>query len=150
MQKPARMLRELIGSLCRDPVTVRYPYERLKMPPMYRGRIAFQNDLCVGCKICMRDCPSKAIEIIALPVEKYQFTYQSLLEAKKVSVQVDRGGKKRFNAVINLGKCLFCAQCVESCPRKALFLTDDYELATLDKDRLLRTYEEDPRLAKKT
>jgi formate hydrogenlyase subunit 6/NADH:ubiquinone oxidoreductase subunit I len=143
------MLKELMGSLCCPPVTVRYPYERLKMPPRYRGRISFKSDLCVGCKICVRDCPSGAIEIVQLPGDKYQFTYRSLLEQKKVSLQIDRGGKKRFKAVFNLGKCLFCAQCVESCPRKALFETDDYELAVLDKEKLFRSYEETGHLAEK-
>ncbi len=143
MIKPGKMFRELMGSLCRDPVTVRYPYQKLKMPPKYRGRICFKSDLCVGCRLCVRDCPSGAIQIIQLPGEKYLFSYRSLLEGKKVSVQIEKAGKKKFKAVINLGKCLFCAQCVDTCPRKALFETEDYELAALEKERLFKTYEGD-------
>jgi formate hydrogenlyase subunit 6/NADH:ubiquinone oxidoreductase subunit I len=91
----------------------------------------------------MRDCPSGAIQIIQLPGEKYLFSYHSLLEGKKVNVQIEKPGKKRFKTVIDLGKCLFCAQCVETCPRKALSETEDYELAALSKDGLFRTYEGD-------
>ena len=141
MMKPARMLKEVVGSLCREPVTCRYPYEKSKIAPRYRGRISFDGDLCIGCKVCVRDCPSGAIEIFQVPGEKYQFSYRSLLQQKKVQVQIDKPGKKKFRAVINLGKCLYCAQCVEACPKKALRLTADYELATLDKDQLLRCYE---------
>jgi formate hydrogenlyase subunit 6/NADH:ubiquinone oxidoreductase subunit I len=143
MVKPGKMFKELMGSLFSAPITVRYPYQKLKMPPRYRGRISFKADLCVGCRLCVRDCPSGAIEIIQLPAEKYQFSYRSLLEGKKVAVPIEKATKKRFKAVINLGKCLFCAQCVETCPRKALFETEDYELAALDKERLLKTYEGD-------
>ncbi len=140
MARPAKMLRELIGSLCTVPITVRYPYQKLKMPPKYRGRISCKADLCVGCRLCVRDCPSGAIQIVQLPGEKYQFAYRSLLEGKKVNVQIEKPGKKKFKAVIDLGKCLFCAQCVETCPRKALSETEDYELAALTKDSLFRTY----------
>jgi formate hydrogenlyase subunit 6/NADH:ubiquinone oxidoreductase subunit I len=143
MVKPGKMFKELMGSLCSAPVTVRYPYQKLKMPAKYRGRISCKADLCVGCRLCVRDCPSGAIQIIQLPGEKYQFSYRSLLEGRKISVQIEKAGKKKFKAVINLGKCLFCAQCVDTCPRKALFETEDYELAALDKERLFRTYEED-------
>ena len=140
MQRPAKMLRELIGSLCTVPVTVRYPYQKLKMPPRYRGRISCKADLCVGCRLCVRDCPSGAIQIMQLPGDKYLFSYRSLLEGKKINVQIEKPGKKRFKAVLDLGKCLFCAQCVESCPRKALLETEDYELAALDKEKLSREY----------
>jgi len=143
MVRPAKMLKELIGSLCTEPITVRYPYQKLRMPPKYRGRIACKADLCVGCRLCVRDCPSDAIQILPLPGEKYQFSYRSLLEGKKVNVQIEKPGRKKFKAVIDLGKCLFCAQCAESCPRKALLETEDYELAALTKDRLIRTYEGD-------
>lgn len=34
---------------------------------------------------------------------------------------------------IDLGKCLFCEQCVESCPKDALVMTTEYELATSDR-----------------
>ena len=63
--------------------------------------------------MCARDCPAFAIEI----------------------VEVD--GKKRPQ--FDLNKCIFCNQCVESCPRNAIKGTAEYELATTDKNSLIIT-----------
>ena len=62
--------------------------------------------------MCMRDCPSAAITI--KPV-----------------------GEKKFVAEIDLAKCLYCAQCVDTCPKKALEATPDFELAQLEHGKLL-------------
>jgi formate hydrogenlyase subunit 6/NADH:ubiquinone oxidoreductase subunit I len=59
----------------------------------------------------MRDCPTGAIEIRKL-------------------------NEKEFVAEIDLGKCIYCAQCVDSCLKKALEVTPEYELAQLDNKKL--------------
>jgi formate hydrogenlyase subunit 6/NADH:ubiquinone oxidoreductase subunit I len=59
----------------------------------------------------MRDCPSGAIEI------------------RKI-------GEKQFEAEINLAKCIYCGQCVDSCLKKALEITAEFELAKLDPSQL--------------
>lgn len=127
MIKPGRMFTTLMKSLCKPPVTLRYPAQKRKMPPNYRGRICFSRDLCIGCKLCVKDCPSKAIEIMEAAA------------SPEPAVPVT---KKKFTCDINLARCLYCAQCVDSCPRKALINSDDYELASLDKKALLKHYKE--------
>ena len=72
----------------------------------------FRGKLRFGCKMCMRDCPSGAITI--KPV-----------------------GEKKFVAEIDLAKCLYCAQCVDTCPKEALEATPDFELAQLEHGKLL-------------
>jgi formate hydrogenlyase subunit 6/NADH:ubiquinone oxidoreductase subunit I len=64
-----------------------------------------------ACSVCERDCPAFAIKI----------------------VEVD--GKRRPQ--FDLNKCIFCNQCVESCPRGAIKGSDIYELATVDKKSLV-------------
>ena len=96
----------------KPPVTVRYPFERTEIPQDFRGKIAFDPKLCIGCKMCVRDCPSKAIEI------------------EKV------GEEKIFKANFYLDRCLYCAQCVDSCPKNALASTPQFELANYGRDRL--------------
>jgi formate hydrogenlyase subunit 6/NADH:ubiquinone oxidoreductase subunit I len=59
----------------------------------------------------MRDCPSTAIQI------------------RKV-------GEKRFECEIDLSKCIYCAQCVDGCPKKSLETTTEFELAALDRGTL--------------
>jgi formate hydrogenlyase subunit 6/NADH:ubiquinone oxidoreductase subunit I len=39
---------------------------------------------------------------------------------------------------LNLSKCVFCYQCAESCPKKAIKTTSTYELATTDKSTLTK------------
>lgn len=111
MKKVGKMAPEVLRSLVKKPATERYPFVKVTMPPSFRGRINFIPEKCIGCKMCMRDCPSNAITITKV-------------------------GDKRFEALIALDKCVYCAQCVETCPKKALEVTPDYELASLERKNL--------------
>ena len=119
MIKPGAIFRTLLYSVFRKPATENYPAVKTKMPVDFRGQIRFLAHNCIGCKICMRDCPSDAIEI------------------RKV-------GEKRFEAVFDLGRCIYCAQCVESCPKSALEITDRFELAELNSKKLHVVFEAAP------
>ena len=115
------------------PATTKYPFVKPKLPDDARGKTVYEIKSCniidigtgkngltldvqsiVGsnCRVCVRDCPAKAIEIVEI-----------------------EGGRKRPQ--INLNKCIFCHQCVESCPRGAITSSDLYELATTDKFALI-------------
>jgi formate hydrogenlyase subunit 6/NADH:ubiquinone oxidoreductase subunit I len=115
MKRPGIMFREVLRSAVRKPVTVRYPFVKVEMPPRFRGKLAFNPSTCIGCKICERDCPSAAITI------------------RKIA-------DKKFECDIDLAKCIYCAQCVDSCPRKSLATTEDFELAQLARGKLKVVY----------
>jgi formate hydrogenlyase subunit 6/NADH:ubiquinone oxidoreductase subunit I len=123
MIRPGAMFKTLLSSVFRKPATENYPAVKAVMPDDFRGQINFLASNCIGCKICMRDCPSDAIEI------------------RKV-------GEKRFEAAFDLGRCIYCAQCVDSCPKSALETTDRFELAALDSKKLTVLFEAAPEAAK--
>ena len=115
MSRPGKIARLLIQSLFKKPATGNYPADRSGMPEGFRGKLKFNAQMCIGCKMCMRDCPSKAIEI-------------------------EKIDEKQFQARINLAKCIYCGQCVDSCPRKALEATGEFELAQIDPNKLKVTF----------
>lgn len=118
MIHPGAMIRLLMQSLFKKPATTGYPLTKAVMPDKFRGKIIFHPQLCIGCKMCMRDCPSNAITI------------------RKIE-------EKKFECEINLAKCIYCAQCVDSCPKKALEATKEFELASLDRKKLKAVYHAD-------
>jgi formate hydrogenlyase subunit 6/NADH:ubiquinone oxidoreductase subunit I len=122
MRKPGKMLGEVLGNAMRKPATVLYPFVPAPMCKRFRGKLSFDAVKCIGCKICMRDCPSAAINI------------------RKV-------GDKQFEADIDMSRCIYCAQCVDSCPKDALASTGNFELAQLDRKKLQEVFRRDPATA---
>jgi len=119
MIHPGKMLREVLHSLFLKPATVLYPYVKVQMPDQFRGKIKFISSRCIGCKLCMRDCPTNCITITKV-------------------------GDKQFQAEFDLDRCVYCAQCVNTCPKKALEATPEYELAQLTRDKLKVVFHADP------
>jgi formate hydrogenlyase subunit 6/NADH:ubiquinone oxidoreductase subunit I len=98
------MLPAVMQSLFKKPATVGYPFTKADKPEHFRGRLVFDPTKCIGCKLCMRDCPSDAIEIVKV-------------------------GEKQFRAFVRLDKCIYCAQCCDSCNKSALAYSGAFELA---------------------
>jgi len=119
MTKAAKMLKEVLRSVGKKAATVRYPFVKVTMPPDFRGKLVFDPAKCIGCKLCMRDCPAAAIEIVKV-------------------------GDKKFEAHVDVGKCIACGQCVDSCPKAALRLTGDFELAQLSRGKLRVVFQAAP------
>lgn len=74
-------------------------------PDKYRGKIVYERDKCIGCKICTRVCPANAIEFIK--------------ETKTIRIYVTQ--------------CIFCSQCNDVCPADCLHMSDNFTLATADR-----------------
>ena len=115
MRIPGKMAREVLRHSIMTPATCNYPFEKEEMPDNFRGKIVFISENCIGCKICIRDCPARAI-------------------------QINKVAEKVFEAEFRLDRCVYCAQCVDSCPRKALESSKEYELAQVDPEKFRITF----------
>ncbi len=101
-----------IKTLFKKPATTKYPYVKPELNENYRGEPIFDYNLCIGCSLCARNCPSKAIEMI----------------------EADKKKRPQFR----LDKCIFCNNCVDVCPTKAVKRSSIFEYATLDKSELTK------------
>jgi formate hydrogenlyase subunit 6/NADH:ubiquinone oxidoreductase subunit I len=119
MKKPGKMIAEALRSVLAKPATVMYPQVKVQMPARFRGKLDFHPERCVCCKLCMRDCPTRAIEV------------------RKV-------GEKHIVCEIDFSKCIFCAQCVDVCPKDALEATREFELAEIRRSRLKVVFDVSP------
>jgi formate hydrogenlyase subunit 6/NADH:ubiquinone oxidoreductase subunit I len=111
MRRPGAILGEVLSNVFKRPATSRYPFVKAQLPDNFRGEVVSCDAKCVGCNICVRDCPANAITAIKV-------------------------ADKKFEINIDLAKCIYCAQCVDSCPRKALKVSNEFELASLDRATL--------------
>lgn len=126
MKKPARMIGEIFRHIFKKPATSSYPFTPAKLMPDFRGRIDFDSAKCIGCKMCERSCPAKAIEI--------------KLASEQPAAEEGKPPKKIYECFMHLDSCVFCWQCADSCPKKALIKTSDFELASVKKEELIRHY----------
>jgi formate hydrogenlyase subunit 6/NADH:ubiquinone oxidoreductase subunit I len=110
--KLGAMLGDVAQSLFKRPVTERYPFERKPTPERLRGKLVYDPSKCTGCQLCIKDCPSEAIELITVD---------------KVN--------KRFVLRYHIDRCTFCGQCVENCRFACVGMSsEEWELAALNKE----------------
>jgi len=119
MNKIGSVLIEAVKSFFKKPVTSDYPKQKRKIHESFAGMIDFVPEKCVGCQLCVKNCPSNAIKIIKV-------------------------ADKMFRCELSLAKCIFCCQCVYSCNKKALRVTSSFELAQIDKSKLSVVFEPKP------
>jgi formate hydrogenlyase subunit 6/NADH:ubiquinone oxidoreductase subunit I len=82
------MFGDVVRSLFKRPATELYPYVRRPTPDRLRGKLVWDPSKCTGCQLCVKDCPSEAIELIVLDKVKKQFVLR-----------------------YHNDRCTYCAQC---------------------------------------
>jgi formate hydrogenlyase subunit 6/NADH:ubiquinone oxidoreductase subunit I len=106
------MLSDLVQSLFKKPVTEMYPTERREPSNHLRAQLLWNPAKCTGCNLCVKDCPANAIELITLDKKN-----------------------KRFVMRYHADRCIFCAQCVQTCRFSCLEMSQtQWELAALHKE----------------
>ena len=134
MPKPLAALGEVFRNLFKKSATHGYPHKKAPVNDKFRARIKFTPDSCVGCQMCVRNCPAMAIKIKHLNPQDKPTTGP---DGKPVLP------KRHFGCDIDLTRCIFCAQCVDSCFKKSLVATQDFELASTDKTKLTDSFAPD-------
>jgi Ni,Fe-hydrogenase III small subunit/ferredoxin len=87
--------------------TIPYPAQEPTLPDRFRGLPVLDSSKCPdGCRACAEACPTSALSA--------------------------DGGQMR----LDLGRCLFCIDCLEACPEGALRYTQDHRLATRTREDL--------------
>ncbi|OYT57541.1 NADH-quinone oxidoreductase [Euryarchaeota archaeon ex4484_162] len=121
------MIPELLMQMFKKPFTNRFPAKYIPssttkfledvekgktkiIPPVetphgFRGKIVYDKEKCIGCRLCIKVCPSNAIE------------YKP--DEKKIKIYVAR--------------CTFCSQCNDVCPVKCLNMSNEFLLADAEK-----------------
>ncbi|RLF16301.1 MAG: NADH-quinone oxidoreductase subunit I [Thermoprotei archaeon] len=115
-----KLIREVMKNIVRKPATLQYPKVATKVAKGFRGKLEWIADKCIGCGLCAMDCPSGAIELIP------------------INVSTTEKPEYRRLPVFHYYRCIFCYQCVESCPTKAILPSTVYDLSSYDKENLIR------------
>jgi len=139
--KIGAMVPELVRHLFRRPATVLYPFEKFTLPQGFRGKPVMDPMLCIGCRMCERDCPAEAIEIHEDPDTPPPAPEPASSEPAGTDAAAKPFKPKRqFYMVYYLDRCTHCAQCAETCPRKAIVMDGQYEDAAFSRDALRFVY----------
>ena len=113
-ERPGGLAKQAIANLFRKPATQVHQFGEDGIQKGYRGKLLYDSTTCINCVMCMRDCPTGAITI------KNNGTKE----------------EKDMHAFLNLGRCVFCCQCVDTCPKKSLSFSSDVLLATFTRESL--------------
>ena len=118
---PGRILNMAVRQVFKKPATIPYPNGEMKIADNYRGRLIYNPADCIGCNLCVRYCPAGAIKI------------------------VNKGTKeeRKMRAYLNVGRCIFFCQCVDTCPKKCISFSQDIDLSSLKKEDLTVCLNED-------
>jgi NADH-quinone oxidoreductase subunit I len=110
--------------------TIMYPEKRREYSDRFRGKHFISVDPtktenCTACFLCETICPAECIHIVADEREDELNEFGVKKEKKPVSFDIDAL------------RCCFCGFCEEACPKDAIKLSTNYEMATYNRDEAI-------------
>jgi NADH-quinone oxidoreductase subunit I len=124
------MKRFIEGFFFRKHNTILYPEKKRDYSDRFRGAHFISVDSnktenCTACFLCETVCPAECIHIVADEREEETSVYGVKKEKKPLSFDID------------LLRCCFCGFCEEACPKDAIKLSTNYEMATYSRDEAI-------------
>lgn len=92
------MLKTVLGNFFSRPATRLYPFEKREPYPGARGKLVIDEENCILCSICAKQCPSNCIVV----------------------------NREEGYWELDAFRCVICGVCVEKCPKKCLSLEAQY------------------------
>jgi hydrogenase-4 component H len=90
-------------------VTLKYPFKPHPVAEGFRGQPAWNHHKCVGCGGCAAHCPARTIMVRDV--------------CQDLRVMIYDGAR-----------CTYCGRCADLCPEEAIAMTEQFELATGDRN----------------
>jgi Ni,Fe-hydrogenase III small subunit/NAD-dependent dihydropyrimidine dehydrogenase PreA subunit len=114
------MLRAVKARLQQGHRTSLYPRSEPTLPERFRGLPVLDQSKCPPeCQVCADVCPTNAF----IPTQP----------------SPDAGGGQGGGLKLDLGRCLFCTDCIKACPEGALTYTQEYRMAVRERSDLIMT-----------
>lgn len=98
------LLPNIMEALFSKPETIAYPAVMHKSSVGYRGSVRIIAENCIGCGLCVRDCPASALIL-------------------------EKDSKQSFRLIHYRDHCTSCGQCELSCKFNSIYLDNTYEEA---------------------
>jgi len=102
------LIRAVIDAIQTSSETVDYPFAPLELPHGFRGAIMIEPEKCMGCGLCVRDCPAEALVLL-------------------------KKSRQEFTLLHYPARCAYCGQCEDSCHRGAISHSNSLVSPTTDK-----------------
>lgn len=97
-------------------VTLKYPFEPHPPAKGFRGQPVWDHHKCVGCGGCVAHCPARTILVRDICQDLRVLVYDG-------------------------SRCTYCGRCADVCPEDAITMTEQFELATNDKNDIASSLE---------
>lgn len=115
------------GFFFRKHNTILYPEKKREYSDRFRGAHFISVDKnktenCTACFLCETICPAECIHIVADERDDDKNPYGVKKEKKPISFDID------------LLRCCFCGFCEEACPKDAIKMSTNYEMATYSRE----------------
>lgn len=102
------LLPNIMVTLFSKPETIAHPGASPKLSAGFRGSVSINGENCVGCSLCVLDCPAAALAL-------------------------DKKSRNCYRLIHYRDRCSYCGQCELSCKFNAIYMDKIYKEASAER-----------------